>query len=237
MKRKLVLVPNNMGSRASRALAQALSQKVGHKVFRVLPNNVRNRIQFRLYKGMDKLSQLNLFKEYGVATVEYTTDRAVALDWLRDGCVFCRTLLRASEGRGIVIATTEQELVRAKLYTRYFKKRTEYRVHILARTVIDVQHKRKRRGVPDAARNTKIRNLANGYVFCREGLVEPPGLRELAARAVDALGYTMGAVDIAYNQHYERLAVLEVNANPGLQGTTLETYATAINNWYQEQAR
>jgi D-alanine-D-alanine ligase-like ATP-grasp enzyme len=51
------------------------------------------------------------------------------------------------------------------------------------------------------------------------------------------LGYTLGAVDIAYNEYHNQLVVFEVNANPGLQGSTLESYATAIAGWYKEKQR
>jgi glutathione synthase/RimK-type ligase-like ATP-grasp enzyme len=235
MAKKLVVIPHNMGSRSAKALADTLSGKLGFKVWRTTPAKVRNRIPFVLREGTDKLTQLTKFKENNVATVEFTADRAVAADWVRDGCVFCRTLLRSSEGKGIVVAEKDEELVPAPLYTRYFKKKAEYRVHVLFGNVIDVQAKRKRKGVEE--RNTKIRNLANGYVFCRDGIVEPDGLRELAIRATATLGYSLGAVDIAYNEHHKQLVVLEVNANPGLQGTTLETYSNAIVNWYKEQQR
>ena len=235
MPKKLVLVPNNMKSRSAKELAKALSKKVDHRVFRVRPQRVRNRVPFFLLPGTDKRTQLTKFKEHDVPTVEFTSDRNVAADWVRSGCVFCRTLLRSSEGKGIVVATTPEELVPARLYTKYFKKKTEYRVHVFDGRVIDVQEKRKRKGVPDDARNTKIRNLRNGYVFCRDGIDEPDGLRDLAIRATNALGYTLGAVDIAYNAHYNRLVVLEVNANPGMQGMTLDNYSTAIAEWYQAQ--
>jgi len=65
-------------------------------------------------------------------------------------------------------------------------------------------------------------------VFCREGIQKPDGLDTLALAACTALNYSMGAVDIVYNAKRETLYVLEVNANPGMQGTTLEKYATAI---------
>jgi len=152
----------------------------------------------------------------------------VASGWIRDGStVMCRTLLRASEGRGIVVAETEEQLVNAPLYTRYVPKKEEYRVHVLNGQVIDVQQKKKRRGFEDE-RNTKVRNLANGYVFCRDGITEPQNLRSVAIRATAALGYNLGAVDIAYNVKKDLLVVLEVNANPGMQGQTLENYANAI---------
>ncbi len=228
MPKKLVLVPNNMKSRAAKSLAQTLSDKLGYTVYRVKPTRVRNRAPLQLLPGTDKLTQLNSFNTNAVNCPDFTTDRDVAAVWIGEGStVMCRTLLRASEGRGIVVAETVEQLVPARLYTKYVPKKQEFRVHILDGQVIDVQMKRKRKGFEDA-RNTKIRNLANGYVFCRDGLVEPDGLRELAVKACEALAYRLGAVDIAHNVKKEQLVVLEVNANPGMQGSTLENYANAI---------
>jgi hypothetical protein len=233
MSTKLVLVPNKMGSRSAKALAETLSTKVGHKVLRVRPQRVRNRVAFRLLPGTDKLTQLRKFKDASINCPDFTTDTAVARSWIESGStVVCRTLLRASEGRGIRIAETNDQLIPAPLYTLYVKKKKEFRVHVLNGKVIDVQEKRKRKDHQNE-RDTRIRNTANGYVFCRDDLVEPTGLRELAIAATNALEYPLGAVDIAYNEHNNRLVVLEVNANPGLTGTTLENYANNIVNWYK----
>jgi glutathione synthase/RimK-type ligase-like ATP-grasp enzyme len=226
--KKLVVVPHNMGSRSAKALAQTLSKKLGYKVYRVKPERVRNREAFRLSAGTDKLTQLNRFNANEIECPEFTRDKEQARKWIADGSVVvCRTLLRASEGRGIVVAETEAQLVDAPLYTKYVPKKQEYRVHVLNGKVIDVQQKRKKRGFEDE-RNTRIRNLANGYVFCRDGIVEPPALRQLAINATKSLGYSLGAVDVAYNVKKDTLVVLEVNACPGMQGTTLEKYADAI---------
>jgi hypothetical protein len=228
MPKKLVLVPNNMGSRAAKALAQTLSQKLGYKVFRVKPGRERGRPSFKLSPGTAKDVQLNAFANNDVNCPEFTRDRNIAAGWIAAGdSVMCRTLLRASEGRGIVVAETVDQLVAAPLYTRYVKKKQEFRVHVLNGQVIDVQMKRKRRGF-EGERDTKVRNLANGYVFCRDGIVEPATLRDVAIKATASLGYQLGAVDIAYNERNSRLVVLEVNANPGMQGTTLENYANHI---------
>lgn len=228
MPKKLVLVPNNMGSRGAKALAQTLSAKLGYKVLRVKPNRVRGRSSFTLSPGTPKDVQLKRFNDAKVSAPEFTDSIEVARGWIAAGdSVMCRTLLRASEGRGIVVADTPEQLVHCRLYTRYVKKKAEFRVHVLNDEVIDVQTKRKRRGF-DGDRDTKVRNLANGYVFCRDGIVEPTGLRELARQAVRAVGFHLGAVDIAFNERNNRLVVLEVNANPGMQGTTLENYANAI---------
>jgi hypothetical protein len=225
---KLVVVPHNMGSRAAKELASTLSTKLGYKVWRVTPDKVKGRKAFVLNAGTNKITQMEAFDNAQVSHPEYTRDTAIARSWIADGSsVMCRTLLRASEGRGIVVADTVDQLVPAPLYTKYVKKKAEYRVHVLNGQVIDVQHKRKKREF-DGQRDTKVRNLANGYVFTRAGLVEPAGLRELAVASTSSLGYTLGAVDIAFNERSNLLVVLEVNACPGMQGTTLESYANAI---------
>jgi glutathione synthase/RimK-type ligase-like ATP-grasp enzyme len=234
MAKRLVLVPNSMGSRSAKALAITLSGKVDHRVLRVRSTRVGKRIAFTLKSGTDKLTQFRKFHENNVSAPDYTTDRAIAASWLSDGCVVCRTLLRSSEGKGIVIAETEDQLVSAPLYTKYVKKKKEFRVHVLNGQVIDVTEKRKRSGF-DGERDSRVRNLANGYVFCRDGITEPVGLQELAQGACQALSYTIGAVDVAFNEHHNRCYVLEVNATPGMEGTTLEKYATAIAAWYKEQ--
>lgn len=235
-RKKLVIVPVTLGSASARALAETLSEKVGHKVWRVRPDAVRGRVAFKLRPGTDKLSQFQAFKAAGVSSPDFSVEADDARRWIADGSVVvCRTLLRGSEGRGIVVAERPEEVVQAPLYTRYVKKKKEFRVHVLNGEVIDVQEKRAKKEY-EGERNTRIRNLANGYVFCRDSIVEPDGLRELAQRATDALGYTLGAVDVAYNERDNRLYVLEVNSTPGMEGTTLNNYADKIAAWYQAQA-
>lgn len=234
MAKRLVLVPHNRKSGAAKRLAATLSNKLGYRVLRVRPERVSRRIPFKLTAGTDKLTQFQKFKDAGVVCPDFTTDKEVAKQWLAEGSVVvCRTLLRASEGRGIVIAETVDQLVSAPVYTKYVKKKAEYRVHVLNGSVIDIQEKRKRKGF-ESERNTRVRNLANGYVFCREGIRVPNGLGELALKATKALDYNIGAVDIAFNEKHNQLVVLEVNANPGMEGTTLENYAVNIVNWFKE---
>jgi glutathione synthase/RimK-type ligase-like ATP-grasp enzyme len=234
MPKKLVVVPVNLGSKGAKALAAKLSEKVGHKVWLVKADRVKDRIAFKLRSGTDKLTQFNKFKENNVASPEFTTDRAVAASWIPNSVVVCRTLLQSSEGKGIVLAETPEQIVAAPLYTNYVKKKKEFRVHIFGGQVIDVQEKRKKGDFGD--RDTRIRNTANGYVFCRNDLREPVGLRDLALSATKALGYSMGAVDVVFNERSNACYVLEVNATPGMEGTTLESYADAIVGWYKEQA-
>jgi glutathione synthase/RimK-type ligase-like ATP-grasp enzyme len=235
--KRLVLVPHNRKSGAAKRLAQTLSERLGYKVLRVRAERVARRIPFVLREGTDKLTQMRRFQDAKVPCPEFTTERAVAEGWLRDGtAVVCRTLLRASEGRGIVVAESAEGLVPAPLYTKYVKKKKEFRVHVLNGKVIDVQEKRRRKEF-EGDRDTRVRNMRNGYVFCRGGVDVPADLHSLAQRACAALGYSLGAVDVAFNERNNRLVVLEVNANPGMEGTTLQNYSGEIVNWLKENNR
>ena len=176
------------------------------------------------------------FKEAGVPIPEFTTDRSVAQEWVESGGhVIARTLLRASQGRGIVLAgpegseiTAVRQVPAAPLYVRYAKKADEYRVHVAFGEVVDVQQKKRRLEVEDDKVNWQIRNAHNGWVFARDSVVAPDCVLAAAVSAVSALGLDFGAVDIGYNVKQNSAAVYEVNTAPGLEGTTLETYYAAF---------
>lgn len=227
--KKLVLVPNNMKSRGAKALAETLSHQLGYKVYRVAAHRVRNRKAFVLHGGTDKLTQLKSFNSNEVDCPENTTDINIARAWIGDGSsVMCRRLLRASEGRGIVVAETVDQLVNAPLYTKYVPKKEEYRVHVFDGEVIGVQQKKKRRGFEDE-RNTKIRNLANGYVFCHSipsGI--PDGLEALALNSARMVSSDFAGVDLIYNEHQQQLYVIEVNSAPGISGSNVDSYVQHI---------
>lgn len=174
----------------------------------------------------NKLRTFNYWSYAGVSCPEWTTDYDKALSWINDGAtVFCRTRVQAHSGDGIVIATHPDHLVQSQLYTKYIKKKKEFRVHVFNNEVIDVQEKRRSMG-SDAG--FLIRNHANGFVFCRDNIIEPSDLRDVAIQAVTSLGLDFGAVDIIWNEHYNKCYALEVNTAPGLEGTTLERYTTKI---------
>jgi glutathione synthase/RimK-type ligase-like ATP-grasp enzyme len=66
-------------------------------------------------------------------------------------------------------------------------------------------------------------------VFCHDK-VKPlsEAAKEASIRAVAALGLDFGGVDILVKKDGS-CAVLEVNSAPGIEGTTLDKYAEAIN--------
>lgn len=183
----------------------------------------------------DKKASMEILAEAGVPQPCFTTDKATACDWWNDNrVVVARKLLRASSGRGIVLCSKADstEVPQAPLYTAYEKKADEYRVHVFDGEVIDVQQKRRRLEVPDEQVNYQIRNHSNGWVFARDNVDPPKSVKEASIKAVGALGLDFGAVDIGYNKHHEKAFVFEVNTAPGLEGSTLDAYYTALLKKY-----
>lgn len=145
--------------------------------------------------------------------------------------IVCRTILSGHSGAGIHIAASRDDLCDAPLYVKYINKKDEYRVHV-GKTkagelvTISVQRKARRLSVPDEEVNWKVRNLAGGFVFVREGFTLPSACEEAAHSCLRATGLDFGAVDVIWNEQQQRAYVLEVNSAPGLEGQTVEDYAT-----------
>ena len=180
----------------------------------------------------NKEASYRRFEEGQVPHPLFTTDKAVADQWYEDGLgVVARTLLRANQGRGIVLCSRENgtRVPNAPLYTQYTKKAEEYRVHVVDGQVIDVAQKRKRREVDNDDVNYQIRNAHNGWVYCRDEVDPPQCVTDAGIAAVDALGLDFGAADIGFNQHTQTPCVYEVNTAPGVEGTTLDRYKAAFH--------
>ncbi len=231
--RPFYIAVNPVGSKFAKAIQQSTRDKVRNRVLRVdhqggrLKQSRGRRVFFVTPTTLNKIEQFRRFQENNVACPNFTTNPN-DVDKLGSKTVFARTLINSTNGRGIVeFEVGEGATPRAPLYTEYIPKKAEYRVHVFGNTVIDIQQKRKRRGF-DGERDTRVRNMANGYVYCRDGITPPSGIDSLAVAAVRAVGYQYGAVDIVYTEKNSRLAVLEVNSRPGLLGTTLDRYSDAL---------
>lgn len=201
----------------------------------------------------DKLKSLNVMVDAGVRCPAFTTDKDEAYDWLEDGkTVVVRKILNGHGGNGIEIYEPEcmededWVLPNAPLYTQYVPKKSEYRIHVMNNRIIDVTRKTLREDYPDKKNvNWKVRNLDNGFIFSRfnknhldrynnpleEIYVVNGSIKSAACRAVKALGLTFGAVDIIWNEKYEKAFVLEVNTAPGVADTAAERYS---NNFLSE---
>lgn len=190
--------------------------------------------------AVDKLKTFELFDGL-VPIPRFTTDKQEALSWGTN--VYARTKLRGHSGDGIIYYESGTgDLIDAPLYTEAVQNDGEYRVHIFKREVILYQKKSRRRnddGEVDTPNqdDSRIRNLASGWVY-RTGYLTPmEDVVNLAKDAVMTLGLDFGVVDIIRSDNDEqRFKVLEVNTAPGLGNTrTLEAYRRAFTELFSGQ--
>lgn len=233
MKLRLLCTESTKGSQSLKALAQGLTQRLGYKVWRSTKQKPY-RIHHKYGHSVDKLTQYNWFKENQIPALEYTTDPSVACEWVnQDYTVFGRKYLNSSCGKGIIIFEGTNNATdgvnTCPVYTKYKKKKREFRVHIFKNKVVMVCEKKRKKDF-NGERDTKIRNLANGYVFTQSVENEPNGLRELALKAAQVSQSDFRGVDIGYNEKNDELFVIEVNSAPGIQGSNVNRYIEAICN-------
>lgn len=259
-----IIYPYKLGSRSAKNLAQMLNTRRVKPNGRYVPKQrhviislgaqtvpswaalARQRgvevinIWSNLESAQNKLTALRILRENGVSVPAFTASREQAKEFFtqRRSVVFCRTLLRAHGGRGIVIARSPEELVQAPLYTKYFPKEREYRVHVFKGKIIDIAQKRlvnqQRRAAIEANRNQLVRNLENGWIYAREGVNLPDEVKQACIKSCALLQLDFGAVDCAVNAE-GGYVIFEVNTAPGLEGTTLRNYANAINAYVAEK--
>lgn len=244
---RILLAPYNMRVSAARHLARMLGGQrilpVGSR-YRPRPDDVvvnwgRSDLpatrEWRVLNhpgsvaaAIDKLQAWRNFAAHGVPTVEWARERHTAEGWQGSGnVVLFRSTLTGRGGQGIEICQPDEVLPETRgIFVKYFRRRHEYRVHVFDGQVIDVQQKKRRRGSGEC--NNYVRSYDNGWVFCREDVVVPDVVKDASIRAAQALGLTFGGVDVGYNQARNMACVFEVNSAPGIEGSTLDSYAEAI---------
>lgn len=250
----LYIYPYKLGSASAKALREGLSSKLGYRVKLVRPDgrfrprrgdmviNWGNSTQPRwelanpdknhpaaISAASNKTITFTTLNEADIPTPEFTTSRDTAQSWVDEGITtVVRHTVTGHSGQGIELIS-EGTVPEAPLYTKYKKKRAEFRVHVANGEVIDTVQKKKR-NAEDRPDNftTFIRSHSNGWVFCREGVTDCARRNSIAVAAVSALKLQFGAVDIIYNALEDKYYVLEVNTAPGLEGTTLQKYVEAF---------
>jgi hypothetical protein len=180
--------------------------------------------------------KLRFFRRVGrdcVLVPEWTSNRAEAIGW--DDVVVARFQTGASGGAGISIWEpngNDPFPEGAPLYTRYRKKTHEFRLHMFRSPetgtfdIRDSQRKVRREGVEPTT--WRVRNLANGFVFKRNGVDLPEEVIRVAKELMSSYfsGIDFCALDVIYHEPTSRAFVLEGNTAPGLEGQTVETYTT-----------
>lgn len=236
----MVILPYRFGSKSARALAAALRIRRTRRSINS-PNAINwgsgnTGLTRTVNKGNavanagNKLAALTIMNAAGVPTVEFTGSAQIAAEWKQKHLVYARTLLRSSSGKGIVLLSKESDMVGARLYTKYAKNKHEYRIHVFNGAAIYSQKKRRRNSTD--LENNKIRNLANGWVFCTGNVEVPDTVTDAAILAVSSLGLTFGAVDVGYRERDGGVFVFEVNTAPGITGSTVTAYVNAIRGLY-----
>ncbi len=253
------LYPYKQASEGGKALAEALDLKriaLTNSKFKGAPEKfVINWGSSTLPEEVQKCKVLNKAEAVALASNKlhtftrlegadimpaFTTDIDRAASWIRShkSIIVERHVLQGNSGDGIRIVEDWHDLQRCPLYVLYIPKKQEYRVHVLAGEVVDVQRKARRHDVPDDQINWRVRNHDNGFVFARhEELGEVPArVLTNAVRAVQGLRLDFGAVDVVYNEKAGKAYVLEVNTAPGMTGETLEGYARRFSDLIQYHA-
>lgn len=209
-----------------------------------IPNGAKVVNKFsKVAQATNKLMAFRILEEAGVRIPPFTTDKATASTYLEnDGVIVARTKLRGHGGSGIYMLENIQALlgISAPLYTKYIPKKSEYRVHVVNGTVIDVVRKaldKERIEREGLEIDWRIRNYSKGFLFSRD--LQEDGTEVMntvnadvttqAINAVAALGLDFGAVDVIFNERRQQAYVLEVNTAPGIEGTTLDRYIAAFH--------
>ncbi|MCB0627923.1 MAG: hypothetical protein KDC43_29360 [Saprospiraceae bacterium] len=195
--------------------------------------------------AVDKRKTLKILELNNIPCLIWTTVRSQANNWLDAGFkVIARLTAKGKMGNGIVLVNPGEVLPDAELYTSFYEKTHEFRVHVFKGKVIDYVQKKKmgseklsKYGLSEA--NDIIRNHKRGWVFARHGIYNNEYIKTLAINAVESLGLDFAAVDILAkidNDLHEvvHAVVCEVNSAPGMSDkNTFNAYTNAFNKYIE----
>ena len=115
-------------------------------------------------------------------------------------------------------------LPEAKLYTKFVKAKSEYRVHVVGGAVVACHRKVQKEG---SDKGSEIKNSENDWEFKRVTIYNQD-IPDQALKAVEAVGLDFAAVDVLWDG--EKAWVLEANTAPGVfeMPLTLSKYCEAL---------
>jgi len=209
------------------------------------PEAVRN--------SVDKRQCLGILNESNVPSLEMTEDRDEAMDWNRNGeAIIVRHIVNGKQGKGVeFVEEFSEELPHAPLYTKFYDKTHEFRVHVFQGKVIALVQKKMMGAKKQAARGIEevdmlTRNHKKGWVFAVNDLVcdflptedQDNGrafIEWIATEATRVIGLDYCGVDILARYDEDDVfidaVVCETNSAPGMSGkSTFSAYVNAIQN-------
>lgn len=185
----------------------------------------------------NKLHTFMTLQRSNVLTPAYATKPDEAARWLQDGAkVVARFKLNGHSGEGIVIADNagtvyadenykNKNFFSAKLYTKYVKKKDEFRVFVFGDTVGWCYHKKLAHDAPEGTRQHMVRNHSTGWNFAQiEDKDVPAAVKNMAVQAAQALRLQYCAVDVGWNATNKAAYVFEVNTAPGISGGSVPRF-------------
>jgi len=192
-------------------------------------------------KCVDKLKTLTALAAAGVPSLEFCDNKDMAMQWRNAGIpIIVRHTTKGKKGNGVELVQPDQYLPEAPLYTKFYDKTHEFRVHIVNGKVIDyVQKKRmgedslKRMGITEA--NHVVRNHARGWVFAHQKRLVSgrKQIEQMCLDAAAAIGIDYCGVDVLARYTEDRkmidAVVCEINSAPSMRSpTTFKAYVAAF---------
>ena len=183
----------------------------------------------------NKLTQLQIFRREGLKVPNY-----YGIDWTRNREYPYPLIARKyyhCKGREAIFLRNRVSWLRRKkrvskrhYFIKYIPKKTEFRVHVCGEEVIGISTKKP---FEDMEQHPHIWSRDRGWCRINYDGEYNEKLSELGLKAIKALGYDFGAVDIMLgldNQFY----MLEVNSAPRLNRRRRKLYAKFFRERFNE---
>lgn len=255
---KFFIYPYTMASRSAKALRDELEGKLvlrSGSSYTFKPDHLLinwgcgecPHPQALNYKIMDLIEKTKFFdrlKGTGL-TPPYATSKeaAKALGYP----VFCRTTTQGHDGKGIVIADCDGQLVNAPLYVKGIDKTSEYRVHIgrLPDGTLKIMGASKKKKLPVTAEMTNV--PTDSRIWCGDTTYFGDFMGQNALHLLpmpvalvvqEAFGkfaeLAFAAFDVVYDNSASKAYVIEANSAPMATAQTTKAYADFFRS-YAEQ--
>lgn len=182
-------------------------------------------------------------KTGGPRVPEFTTDLEQAKTWAAEGLAVLGRSNHGSSGKDIAFFAEDPErFVSSDFWLKYKKKKAEFRLHFIGDTwVIEQQKVLPKLGpdgipIPKESVDFRIRTHRTGFIFQKNDIKVPDDVyrqAEIARSVIREKGLDFGAIDVIYNQSENQAYVLEINTAPGLEESSIPSYAESLRNYIE----
>lgn len=165
-----------------------------------------------------------------IPEISYSYEQGLA--WIREGhIVIARNNLEGRDGQGITIAQRAADLPTNCLYSKYFPVQEEYRVHVFQGVPFWCQIRHPIEDTDNKYYTTRpnkfVRTSSHGWTLYVSNRDCPNVCKQVAVRAIQAVGLDFGAVDIGYGVDGD-VCVYETNTSPELSDRTCGAYVEVL---------